>query len=680
MRRILLAAAAIPATAIAQEPPRQLETVVVTAPLEGRRGELLQAADALVRADILERLDVSIGASLAGLPGVTDSWYGPGAGRPIIRGLGDERVRVLQNGIGAIDASSASPDHAVTSDALGASRIEVLKGAAALAYGGNAVGGVVNVIDRLIPTPGAAPDDGFAGEAVALASSGDAGFGGMLGLSARTGPLALRLQGEARETDDFDVPGFLRAAAARLGDPLPAGRETRGTAPNSFTRLRSGGLGASLIGENGHIGVAVRTLDSRYGLPPHPGETEGGRIILEQDRLEVRGRLGLSVGPFTAIEFAGQVADYTHAELEEDGEVGVRFDSDGHEIRVELANGTPGGRWVGVTGVQAAEVDLAAEGEEAFLTASRTTDRALFTVQRFDAGRWGLEGGMRLEQRDVRNTAGARDQTAFSASAGLFARPATGWFVSANAARTERPPSAVELFADGPHAATGSFERGDSTLGLETATSLELAARYASSVVRFEVSLYRARFDDFVALIDTGLVWLEDDDEIVPSALAPLGEEALPVLDFRARDATFSGGEALFGAVLGEWAGWEVRLDVTGSFVRASFQGGGGGPLPRIPADSVMLGLEAERGGWFGRLELDGLASQDRIAAGETATDGATVLNAKLRWRPDGLAGVQVLLDARNLGDEEVRDHVSFLKDVLPRPGRSVRLVLSADF
>lgn len=682
MKRIILAAVALPGAALAQEAaqePASHQTVVVTAPLEGRRGELLQAADALTRTDILDRIEVSIGATLAGLPGVADSWYGPGAGRPVIRGLGDERVRVLQNGIGAIDASSASPDHAVTSEALGASRIEVLKGASALAYGGNAVGGVVNVIDRLILTPGLAPDNGFAGEAAGLASSVDDGWGASAGVSVRTGPLALRLQGEARETGDFDVPGFLRSDAARRDDPLPAAQEIRGTAPNSFTRWRSGGIGASLIGEDRYLGVAVRTLDTRYGLPPHPGETAGGRIVLEQDRIEARGRTALDLGPFTRLEFAGQVADYVHVELEEDGEVGVRFDSDGYELRVELANGAPGARIAGATGVQVAEVDLAAEGEEAFLTASRTRDSAIFTVQRFDAGGWGLEGGARLEQRDVRNTAGARDRTAFSLSAGAFLRTGGGWFLSASAARTERPPSAVELFADGPHAATGSYERGDRTLDVETATSLDLSARYASSVVRFEASLYRARFDDFVALVDSGLVWLEDDDMIVPAARPPAGEEALPVLDFTARDATFTGGEVLFGATLGQWSGWELRGDAAASFVRASFARGGG-PVPRIPADTVTIGLEAERGDWFGRMELEGLAGQDRIAAGETTTDGATVVNARLRWRPEGLRGAAIQLDGRNLTDEEVREHASFLKDVLPKPGRSVRLVVSADF
>lgn len=645
---LLLATAALaPLAAHAAETAEGSEEVVVTAPLEGARIESLQGAEVLKRDAIVERLANTLGEVLAGLPGVSSTFYGPGAARPIIRGLGDDRIRILENGIGTIDASSASPDHAVGADPLDARRIEVLRGAAALAYGGNAIGGVVNVIDETIPTR--IPERGWSARGLASYSSADKGVQGGLGLAAALGDGVI-VNGDwaHREADDYETP--------------------LGRTPNSFVDTRSYALGASLVKDWGFAGLGWKRFETAYGLPPEaPGEA-GGHIELKQDRYETRGDVRIGDGFARRFDFAFQYSDYTHTEFEGDGEPGTTFNNKGYEARAELHTSAYGDRLTGATGFQLSHTDFEAIGEEAFMTPTTTDDYGLFTVQRWDEGGWGLEGGLRIEHRDVDNAvAGSRDFTPVSVSAGVFFRPTDNWFAGLSVARTERAPTNVELFADGPHLATEAYEVGDPSLGKETALSVEGSLRYASDIYSFELSVYRIGFDGYVALIPTGA-----DVELDPG-------ETLPEYAFIQRDATFTGGEISGSARLGEVGGFTIRADAAADLVRAEFEQGRG-DLPRIPPSTVTLGLAADNGAFKARVELVDIAKQTRTAAFETETPGSTVLNARLSWRPLADQDITLLLDATNLTDELVRVHTSFLKDDFPRPGRSFRFAISASY
>ncbi len=672
--------AAGPAMAQAPDGRTSEAEIVVTAPLEGSRLESLQGADLLDRDAVTDNLVGGLGETVASLPGVSSSFYGAGASRPIIRGLGDDRVRVLENGIGAIDAASASPDHAPTADGLDAERIEVMRGAAALAYGGNAIGGVINVIDQSIPTR--APERGFAVDGLAAYSSVDQGRQGALGLTASTGPLVLRLDVGARETDSYEIPGFARSAAQRAAEPLaPGGTETQGEAPNSWTSVRSYAGGASIVRDWGFAGVAVKRYDTEYGLPPEEaGATVGGHIELEQTRVETRGDIKVDLGLVNRIDFGAQYSDYTHTEFEDTGDAGTTFNNTGFEARLEAHHGGLDGTLRGAFGVQYTDTDFEAIGDEAFITPTATKDAGIFAVERWDLGGWGLEGGARLERRKLDNAVGGdADFDTVSGSFGAFMRPADNWFLGATVARTQRAPTGIELHADGPHLATAAYEVGDASLQEETALSYEASLRYTTANVQFEASIYRADFDDYIALVPNGLVWVESTDTLEDPALVAPREATLPVFAFVALDTTFSGGEISLAGELFTAGAWTVRGDVAADYVRAEF--GNGGPIPRIPSRTVTVGVEGEAGAFTTRLEAVDVARQDRIAAFETPTDGYTLVNARLTWRPiEGGKDLRISLDGRNLTDEEAREHVSFLKDVLPRPGRSVRLTLTAGF
>ena len=651
----------LPGAAFAQNAD-PLDEIVVTAPLEGARIESLQGAAILDRDDIVETLNGGLGDTLDSQPGVSTTFFGAGASRPIIRGLGEDRVRVLQNGIGAVDASTASPDHAVTADGLDAERIEVLRGAAALAYGGNAVGGVVNVVDQSIPTR---LSDSVSFSGLAAASSVDQSTQGAANVSASAGDLAFRVSASARDTDNYDTP---------IGEAL-----------NSWTNLRAYAGGASLVRDWGFAGLAVKRTEDKYGLFPEDPLAPGGHIEMAQTRVEARADVRIDLGPFDRLDFAGQHSDYEHTEFEGDGASGTRFLSEGVEARLEAHHRSE--RLEGALGLQLTDVDFAAEGDEAFITPTNTKDIGAFAIERWDTRAWGLEGGARIERREIDNSGGGtRTFDNLSVSGGAFFRPAENWFVGATVARTERAPTAIELFADGPHLATANFELGNPTLGQETALSFEISARYDSGPVRFELNLFRIGFEDYVALVERGDVWwldeLTDTSGFAPDALdpgIPLGATILPVFNFNQQDATFTGGEISLRARLFEAGGFSFAGEAVLDIVHAEFDGGG--HPPRIPPQSLTLGLEAENERWTTRIEVVDTASQDRLAAFETATGGFTFVNANLAFRPYGEgSGVTLRLDGRNLTDELGRVHTSFLKDELPLPGRNVRFTVTTEF
>jgi iron complex outermembrane receptor protein len=634
-----------PTLALAQEDESQ--EIVVTAPLEGSRIESLQGAEVLRRDDIVTQLNGGLGNTLDATPGIATTFFGAGASRPIIRGLGEDRVRVLQNGIGAIDASTASPDHAVTSDGLDAERIEILRGAAALAYGGNAIGGVVNVIDQSIPTR---EIDGMRFDGLAAFSSVDESAQGAANLGFGAGPFALQFNASARDTDPYETP---------IGEAL-----------NQWTSVRTYGAGGSLLGDWGFAGIAVKNTQDEYGLLPEDPSEPGGHIEMEQTRIESRGDFRVDWGPFDRLDYGVQQSDYTHTEFEGSGEAGTVFTSEGYEGRIELHHGSE--RHDGAFGLQFSNVDFEALGEEAFITATTTQESGMFFVERYDLGSWGVEGGLRLERREIDNvTFGARAFDNISGSVGLFVRPAENWFVGATLAQVERAPTAIELFSDGPHLATANYEVGDPNLSQEIATSFEASARYQRGAVRFELNLYGIEFADYIALVERGDIWWADEDAgtsgfAADEASAPAGADAtLPVFAFTQRDATFVGGELSAAMQLGEINGFAITADGSLDIVRARFVGGG--HPPRIPPRSLTIGLKAESEHWTARVEAADTAKQTQLAPFETETEGYTFLNAGLAWRPTETWTIR--FDGRNLTDELGRVHSSFLKDELPLPG-----------
>jgi iron complex outermembrane recepter protein len=649
---------------IVEAPEGAGEIVVVTGIGPARSSdELIASSTVLDTSDVVERLSGGLGDTLSGLPGVASTSFGPGASRPIIRGLGAERVQVLANGIGVIDASAASPDHAVTSDPLGVERIEILRGPAALAYGGGATGGVVNVIDGLIVDT--LPEEAFSGAAYGSLTSVDDGKQAAGRIVGRMGPVVGVLNGSWLDANDIDIPGFA-FSEARQAEEIANGADpadfANGTLPNSFVENQSISAGLSWVGDEAFLGAAVRDLENSYGIIVE----EEAFIEMSQTRYDVRGGLRFD-GPIRSLKGWGSVVDYEHTEFEDPVTPGTVFTNEGWEGRIELGHASFAGL-EGSIGVQASDRDFAAVGAEALIGPTETRQTGVFGYETYDRGGWGLEGGLRFDDVEVDNVAGgARSFEAWNASFGAHVHVGGNLFLGGSIARTERAPTDVELFADGPHLATGQFEVGDDTLETEEGVNLELTARWEGQAVNISGSVYRFDFDSFVFLEDTGAI--DTGDPLDP-------EDDLPIFQYVQAGAVFTGFEVSGDTRLGSAFGVDWQADGSIDFVRAEVDAGGN--LPLIPPMMINAGLEGRRDGITGRLELQYGAEQDDIAAFETPTGDYLTLDARLGI--DLTDTVRLVLEGKNLSDEEVRVHSSPLKEIAPLAGRNFRVALRAEF
>ncbi len=406
------------------------EVVVTAAPYVVSIDSTTTSVNVVKREDLDLAPSAGLGDVLAHLPGVRSSFFGPGASRPVIRGLSGPRVQVLTNGVGMIDASGLSPDHQVASDPQEAERIEVLRGPSALAYGGSAIGGIVNIIDNRIPSK---YQDGLHGRVLGSYNTGDEGraVSGAIAAGLVNG-FTFTADGTHRRSDDYEVPvdPMSRRLADELG--LPAPSRSRTTVPNTFVDLDAYGAGLSYAGEQGWGGVAIKHTDSSYGSAAE----EDVHIDLKQTRVDTRGGLDMDIGPFSSVKFAGGYSDYKHTEFEGD-EPGTTFLSKGYEGRVELVQPTRDG-WQGAVGFQGLHRTFDAIGDEALIPATKINELGVFTLQRLDKDSWGVEGGIRVDTRSIKNIRADRDFTNLSASLGVFVRPIEGWFFGASLSRTSR--------------------------------------------------------------------------------------------------------------------------------------------------------------------------------------------------------------------------------------------------
>jgi iron complex outermembrane receptor protein len=648
------------------------EQIVVTA-VPGGRGELDLASpvNILEGHELALRLQPSLGETLAREPGVTSTSFAPGASRPVVRGLSGDRVRMLENGLGTGDVSSTSPDHAVGTDPLSTERIEVVRGPATLLYGGSAIGGVVNLIDRRIPEY--LTTQRLTGTVDLRAGSVAEETSGALELEGGAGPWAWHLDLMGRETDDYEIPG-----TASLEEEHEEGdeehEEVAGLLPNSDLRSTAGGLGASyFFGDTGYLGASVRGFETEYGIPGgHHHEEEGDhdeeggeeeeaglRIDMRQRRYDLKGGLTRPFGIFQGATLRIGIVDYEHDELEAPGVVGTTFFNDSWEGRLELIQRTRDGHH-GSLGLQVQSRDLEAVGEEAFIPPVETQSIGLFTFQEIERGPLRYQMGLRYETQDttVRDAAlQDRDFDGLSGSLGIVWQPRDGYSIGASLARSVKMPNSEELYSDGLHFATSSFEQGDPTLGKESALGFELSLRKTEGRLSGSLNLFHNRFSDFIFQNFTG-------EEV----------EGLPVLRYSQADADFQGAEIDLSLTLSRRAHSSWDLDLLWDLVRAEFDGGGN--LPRIPPQRYGAGIHFRGDRLRAGAGVRRIDRQGRVAENETPTGGYTTVDADLSYRFFFDRQVlDLILQGNNLTDEEARNHVSFVKDSVPLPGRDIRLI-----
>jgi len=673
----------------ADEPVTVLDDLVVSAVRTDQTTfELVQPASVLTGKDLQLKLQPTLGETLAGEPGVSSTAFGPGASRPVIRGLGSDRVRILQNGTSVLDVSNVSPDHAVASDPLTIRSVEVVRGPATLLYGPNTVGGVVNVTDDRIPQErfdGKWPH----GKLETSAGSADELFAQSGAITWGHGPIVFHLDGFNRETDDLHIPGFARSERLRELSPLPPGEtEPHGVLPNSFTHSKGGAIGGSYIWDKGYVGLSYSGLDSDYGTVAEPDVTIG----LLQRRWDIRGAFREPAERIKELSYKFGWSDYEHTEFE-GAEVGTRFQIEGFDARADLTHEKIG-PFEGAVGVESQFNTFSALGEEAFLPEVDTRVNSAFFFEEIPLDKVRVQFGARYDHQTNESSSDPNfgpgrdlDFDAFSLSTGLVYTPVENYAIALSLAYTQRPPTYVELFANGPHVATGTFEVGDPSLGKEEAFSVDLSLRKNAGFVTGSAGVFYYRFNDYISLQPTGA---NDPDE------------DLPIFAYQAIGANYYGGEieATFHLLApaeaddaapaadtkaGTTPGTKTadsRLDLTlrADLVRAEDRRTGE-DLPQIPPFHASATLDYQRGPFGARLEGQFAAHQSHTADFELPTDSYFLLNAGVSYDVKlGDTTTTFYVKATNLTDEEARQHTSLLKDVAPMAGRGVLAGVRAEF
>ena len=647
--------------------------------------ELIAPAAQYSGTGLLLRSKSTLGETLNGTPGVSSSYFGPNASRPIIRGLDGDRIRILSNSGASLDVSSLSYDHAVAADPISIERIEVLRGPGALLYGGNAMGGVVNVIDNRIPRE---PLQGVNGKVDVGLASANREKGGAVLVEGGNHRIGLHADVSSRNTQDVRVPVSL--ACTQSGVTRFAHRIC-----NSASEVRGGALGGSMFFDQGYLGASVSTYSNDYGAVAQDEVTIG----MKSDRYALEGELRNLGGLLQSVKGQLSHTDYRHTEFEA-GATGTVFKNKGSDFRLE-ARHAKFGTLEGVIGLQADTSRFSADGAEAFAPYSRTRQSALFAYEELGTA-WGrLSFGARTERVEVdsqgnplvpRFAPAGRSFSPSSAALGALWKLAPAWQLTSNLAHSQRAPKDYELFANGAHVATAAYEVGNPNLAKERSTHLDVGLQWKSGSNSAKVNAFTSRFSNYISLESTGLA-RDEEGNGAGLGVADCGDGTsvesgcsaglLPEFAYRQVRARFSGLEA-GGTVRLLDAAATVDLELRGDLVRAS-NAGSGQPLPRIAPVRLGATLIASQGPWGARLGLDHAAKQDRVPAGERATPAYTLWTAAITYRAKA-AGANLLWYARldNAADKLAYSATSILTQTAPGkaplPGRSLKLGLQASF
>ena len=686
--------------------PGGIERIVVAASgIHKYNLEMATPVSVLTGEELSRRSEPTIGETLKYEPGVHANYYGPVASSPVIRGLDGPRVRILNNGLDTADVSRIGPDHAISADAITAQQIEVLRGPATLLYGSGAIGGVINVVDNRIPRQLRADSetklesryvDVSDEKTVALNHEGS------------SNNIAWHVDGFNRDTSDYDVPRFSNDEG-----------ETASRLENSWTQSKALNGGLSYIGNRGLFGISIGRLESDYGIPGHHHHDEheeehgdheahddehadeGVFAKLKQNRVSMAGEWYTPFAGIETLSFNAAYTDYQHQEIE-DGSVGTTFKNKALESRLSLEHEELGG-WHGLVGYHLQRADYRAFGEEAFTPDSETLSHAVFVLEEKQFGNISAQLGGRIERTthdatglaighdtDI-TTSVSDDFTALSASAGLVWEFVPGFSWALALSRSERAPGAAELYSNGAHIATSSYELGmryqlhDGEIELseqkpekETANNVDITFRSFKGDLSFTYNFFYNKVHNYLYLADTGLTMADlahDEHDEEHDEAGHEAHESFSVYQYQQQDATLYGLEFEARYRLDEAQSVNVFIDT----VRAKLDGGD--YLPRIPPYKTGLGYQYKGISWSADIGVTRYAKQNKVAANETPTKGYTLLDAAVNYDFNvSQLDMTAFLRGTNLTNELGFVHSSFIKADAPLPGRAITLGLRATF
>ena len=630
-----------------------LDEIIVSTPMQDKVSSSARPVTVLHDDDLRMKTGSTIGETLKNELGVHSQSFGPGVGLPVIRGQDGPRVRVLNNGLGTNDASQVSPDHASTVVPLTAERIEILRGPATLLYGSGAIGGVVNVIDNRIPEK--VPDQLVGGSVEQKYNSATTDRSTAVKIEGGINKFAYHFDGYYSKKDDTEISGdaidATRAEVSQSGTAFPENSD--GFINNSEADNLSGTLGFSIVGESGFFGVSGNMLEMEYQIPS--GGTAGGEqsfIEMEQRKLDFKGEWNNPEGFFETFRTKFSLTDYDHVEALE-----AEFSNDTFEARVEALH-KPVLGMKGVMGFQLISSKFSALeiGADYIVPVTNTKNYAAFIQEEFDVGATVAQFGVRIEHTILDSKLRANPDQSFTP---ISLSVSDLWNVNDHSSfnlalsRSQRAPQVQELYFEGGHEATRTFQQGNPNLKKETSYSIDMGYKYNAKKVTAEINLFHNWANDYMYTERTGGTSADGD----------------PIVDYRQATATFMGYEAQF--IFHVWKNTSQDVDLTAfsDYTRAQFANEG--DVPRIPPLRWGFQFDHRYGNWSSNLRLTRAERQEYSGVLEASTPGYTLLNLNTHYHVDNFDNADLVVYAKgnNLLNQNIRNSASFLRNFAPEPG-----------
>ena len=666
-------------------PFQKLDDMIVSAPFIESVEDSSHPITLLKGDELRNKVGSTLGETLQNELGVTNQSFGSGVGIPVIRGQSGSRVKVLQNSLGNNDASSLSADHATGVDPIIAERIEVLRGPSTLLYGSGAMGGIVNVIDNRIPETLFDKVIGGAGEQRYDSATDETSSA--LKLEGGKDHFAYHVDGFYRDAGNTSIGGMaIDEARARQHDPsfnaVPAGelQNSDGFIDNTQTRTRGGSAGFSMIGDSGLAGAAINQLEKNYGIPPDGHGETPVHVEMKQTKYDFKSQLN---NPFAFIEKAKLKFGYTdYAHTEFDGNIaGTTFLNQTYESRFELAHTPLIKNNKGILGFQSSNGEFVGLGEEGKIVPKSNIDTyGLFNVESLKAGAMTYEMGGRIESTQI--TPDGRAEVSYIPLSGSLS---ASWDVNSQNklglafTHSQRAPQIQELFSDGFHHATRSYEIGNANLKKELSNNLDLSYQFDASWVRADVNLFHNWVSDYIyQQRDAAQLFNAEDGEFIANDSDCA--ECFPLLHSQQKAAIFKGFEAKTVFPLMDNKLGLVDLTLFGDYTRGTFDNGG--DVPRMPPLRYGVQVSYDKNEWSSNVRLTRGEAQTNAGENETTTPAYLLLNLGTQYKIAHFAQSDILLFAKgkNLLDENIRSSVSYLRNFSPDAGRSAEVGIRVSY
>ena len=585
----------------------------------------------------------SIGETLTNMPGVSNSSYGPSVGRPVIRGMDGDHIKILQNGLGNLDVSNLSADHGVSIDPLIIEQIELIRGPASLLYGNGISGGVINAVDHRIPKEALT---GITGRAESRYESVNRGKSNAAVVDLGNSSFVIHMDAYNRNTENLSIPG---GAVSKYSNEASRGK---GSLLNSSSNTYGGAIGASMIFDNGYAGLSFSNHNSNYGSP----KEDTVRLDMESNRWDFSSELKELPSFFNRIKVRMSNTDYQHSEIDA-GVIETTFKNKGTGGSFEMGHKELYGL-SGLIGFAFDNSQFKSIGDESIAPNSKTISQSIYMLEEYKFNQHKISFALRRAEHQIDSIENKSFSTN-NASIGNEYVLNDVWTVKTNINHLERAPSYFELFADGVHAATGQYIVGNSSIKNEVSNGIDFNLKRKDVSNTTSISAYYNYFNNYIGSFNTGTQREDGMDEAI----------------FKSVKASFKGVELESKQLVAD----NLTANIRAEYVIAKNEDTGS-YLPRIAPLKMGIGSTYQKERYSLNINLLHAFAQNKLSANELKTDAYTNLSLLATYQIPIKYNIELFTKANNLLNEDIRDATSYIKDIAPQGGRSIMFGLRGDF